>query len=328
MEMMDKLKTLNIGAINVEPKEKGFTQIYNTPIQHDLRNLNTIGLLTYILSLPADWVVRKTHLHNQFTRRTVDNAWKHLVEENYAIDISFYATGYGKGRIHLYKVSDEKYTDDDIYNYYKNVKETFAENGISINEESFETNNNVDMTGFPFDVRSVQYNGYCTNGTTTKNLGTKELSNKYLNTPLPIVNKDAIKSTEEVPPKEKPEVIWTNACNEYYSTFAVGRLSKKQWNTLVKKFVTETIEAGRHKTVAPNKISSYIYVALETMALNGDMKREQVALFEVFDKVPQSEEAPNISIPKNASIPRVRPLQLDAELDTYMKIQEEGWATS
>lgn len=64
------------------------------------------------------------------------------------------------------------------------------------------------------------------------------------------------------------------------------------------------------------------------MALNGDMKREQVALFEVFDKVPQSEEAPNISIPKNASIPRVRPLQLDAELDTYMKIQEEGWATS
>lgn len=170
---MDKLKALNIGAINVEKKEKGFVQVYNKPIQ-ELGNLNTIGLLTYILMLPDDWVLRKTHLHKQFTRRTVDNAWKHLVAENYAIDISFYAEGYGKGRIHLYKVSDEKYTDEDIYNYYENVKKAFTESNVIINEDTVEVGNNVDMNGFSFNVQNVQYKNYSTKCTTTKNLDNKD----------------------------------------------------------------------------------------------------------------------------------------------------------
>lgn len=320
---MRTLQDLNIGAISVEPKEKGFTQIYNTPIQKDLGNLNAIGLLTYLLSLPNNWVIRKTHLHKEFTRRTVDSAWELLVEKNYAIDISFYAKGYGKGRIHLYKISDEKYTDDDIYNYYKNVKKAFAESGITINEESFETNNNVDMTGFSFDVRNVQYKECSTKrATTNKELDLKETAtNKHL---LSIVNKESEKITESVPPKsrEKPEVIWTNACNEYYSEFAVGRLSKKGWNTLIKRFVTETIDSGRHETVSPDKISSYVYKALETMAFNGDMKREQIELFKEYDKAGHPVEAPVFFIPEPSS---KKALHIDSSLDALISTYEEDW---
>lgn len=63
-------------------KTANYTQINNEPIQNDLKNLGAIGLLSYIISLPSDWTLYKTQLYKTFTRRTVESAWKILIEKN------------------------------------------------------------------------------------------------------------------------------------------------------------------------------------------------------------------------------------------------------
>ncbi|MFJ7471671.1 hypothetical protein ACIQWI_24400 [Peribacillus frigoritolerans] len=74
---------------------------------------------------------------------------------------------------------------------------------------------------------------------------------------------------------EKFKVLLTNACNEFYTTFSVGRYSKKQWNTLIVKFVNDTIESERYINVPEQKIKGYAYKCLERIIDHNEYKNSE-----------------------------------------------------
>ncbi|MCM2532121.1 hypothetical protein NDK43_06635 [Neobacillus pocheonensis] len=86
---------------------------------------------------------------------------------------------------------------------------------------------------------------------------------------------------------KKFKVLLTNACNEFYTTYSVGRYSKNQWNTLIGKFVNDSIERGYYKTVPEHKIKGFAYKSLEIIVDNSDYKRsdEYAAYLEVMKEV-------------------------------------------
>lgn len=300
---------INLNTIGVDRKKTGFTQVYNKPIQDDLKDLGAIGLLTYLISLPDDWKIRKIQLHNTFSRRRVESAWQLLVEKGYAIDISFFVTG-KKGRMYFYRVSDESYTQEDFTSLLRAVLNAVKESGQEVNLSSITTMNAFDLPKEICDVQNVQYKKYSTKRTSTNKQETKkddtnkqetkdepkeEVSeDKEKNeTPdvLSIDNyqdleilEDEILKVQERKSKEA-EQKFTDACNELYSTFAIGRWSKKQWNIIVKKFVTETIESKRYLNVPDSKISNYCRRAIEIIANNSDYKRESHKMLEEWAKL-------------------------------------------
>ncbi|MGE7695569.1 hypothetical protein ACQKNC_15925 [Lysinibacillus sp. NPDC094177] len=71
------------------------------------------------------------------------------------------------------------------------------------------------------------------------------------------------------------KTLLTNECNNLYSKFAVGRWNKKQWNTLIEKFVDDTISSGRYKNVPRSKLSGFAFKCLERIINNSDYKRSE-----------------------------------------------------
>lgn len=63
-----------------------------------------------------------------------------------------------------------------------------------------------------------------------------------------------------------------NACNKQYTKFSIGRYSKKQWNTLIEKFVNDTIESGRYKNVSRDKIDGFAFKCLERIVDHNNYK--------------------------------------------------------
>lgn len=143
----------------------------NAAAQNDLDNLSSIGLLAYIISLPADFKLYKTYLQNKFTRRTVDGAFKELTVKKYIAGFSAYVN---RKKQYYYIVSDEKLTDKD-FNIF--VHETFYEtlettghtpkNLQVINDNQFEIL--IDFSNVQnvhnSNVHSVQYKEYSTTST-------------------------------------------------------------------------------------------------------------------------------------------------------------------
>ncbi|YCA42827.1 hypothetical protein M1E11_18755 [Bacillus sp. JZ8] len=85
------------------------------------------------------------------------------------------------------------------------------------------------------------------------------------------------------------------ATNNFYTQFAVGRWSKQDWNTLIEKFVDETIESGRYKNIPEEKIQSYAYMSIKNMADHSDYKRSD----EFKEYVEVMKELSNNSSSKN-----------------------------
>lgn len=102
-------------------KQNQFFIMSNDAAQNDLENLASIGLLAYIISLPADFKLHKTYLQNKFTRRTVDGAFKELTQKKYIAGFSAYVN---RKKQYFYIASDEKLTDKD-FNIF--VHESFWE---------------------------------------------------------------------------------------------------------------------------------------------------------------------------------------------------------
>lgn len=74
--------------------------------------------------------------------------------------------------------------------------------------------------------------------------------------------------------KEAIELL-TNAANELYTKFSIGRWNKKQWTNLITKFVMETITNNRHLTITRGSVKGYVYAAIKTMARNHDYKHSE-----------------------------------------------------
>ena len=102
-------------------KQDKFFIMNNSAVQTHLTSLNSIGLLSYITSLPSDWQIYKTQLYSKFSRKTVDSAWKELIEKKYIAGFSCYVD---RKKQYYYIASDEELTDSE-YNEF--VKETFFE---------------------------------------------------------------------------------------------------------------------------------------------------------------------------------------------------------
>lgn len=79
--------------------DKGFTMIPNTVFKAEL-SLRAIGLLTYILHLPDDWVLYKTYLYDTLPkdgRDAVKTAWKELEESGFIVVER--SEGHGRGKL-------------------------------------------------------------------------------------------------------------------------------------------------------------------------------------------------------------------------------------
>lgn len=152
-------------------KQEKFFIMSNDAAQNDLENLSSIGLLAYIISLPADFKLYKTYLQNKFTRRTVDGAFKELTIKKY---IAGYSAYINRKKQYFYIASDEKLTDKD-FNIF--VHETFYETLEStghtpknlqvINDNQFDIL--IDFTNVQnvhnSNVQNVQYKEYSTTST-------------------------------------------------------------------------------------------------------------------------------------------------------------------
>lgn len=104
-------------------KENRFTTLHNEPLQ-TLKNLKSIGLLAYLMSLPSDWTIYKTQLAKTFGRGPVNTAFEELLENRYLFIIK---TRVGKSDDYLYYVSDTTFSDDYIREEIANCKQSITE---------------------------------------------------------------------------------------------------------------------------------------------------------------------------------------------------------
>lgn len=102
-------------------KQDKFFIMNNKAVQEDLTSLSSIGLLSYIISLPSDFKLYKTYLQKKFTRRTVDGAFKELVEKKYIAGFSAYVD---RKKQYYYIASDEPLNQEEYNNF---ISETINE---------------------------------------------------------------------------------------------------------------------------------------------------------------------------------------------------------
>lgn len=99
------------------------------------------------------------------------------------------------------------------------------------------------------------------------------------------------------PDSDRFKSLLKNHSNDFYTKISIGRWNKKQWNTLVEKFVNDTIESGRYKKVPEHKIKGFAFKCLKKIADNSDYKHSdefaeyQEAMREIA-KNPVSTELP------------------------------------
>lgn len=110
-------------------KQDKFFIMSNHATQKDLTSLSSIGLLAYIISLPEDWILYKTYLQNKFTRRTVDSAWKELVQKDYIAGFVVYV---GKEKKYFYIASDEKLNQYEFDNFVEDTLEELIQDGLKV----------------------------------------------------------------------------------------------------------------------------------------------------------------------------------------------------
>lgn len=83
-------------------KTNRYTQIHNSPVQ-TLKRLDSIGLLTYLLSLPEDWQIYKTDLKKRYGKATVTHAFEELESAGFLASFQFRN---GKQFEYVYAITD------------------------------------------------------------------------------------------------------------------------------------------------------------------------------------------------------------------------------
>lgn len=163
-----------------------YAQIHNKPLQDDLEDLRAIGLLSHMMSRPADWVFHKSQLHSQFSRKNVDAAWKILVSKNYII--GFYCHVSGRKR-HFYNVSDLPFNSEEFLEFVKEEVSRLTEEGETVKHINPIDGLTLDTTELATIVPNVQqsknfcsetiapreqYSQNSTKGATTKEIYTNK----------------------------------------------------------------------------------------------------------------------------------------------------------
>lgn len=92
-------------------KTNRYTQIHNDVVQQKLKKLNSIGVLTYLLSLPEEWTIRKTDLQKRFGKAAVNQAFEELEQLGFLVSFQFRN---GNRNDYAYAVSDIEFEIDAI----------------------------------------------------------------------------------------------------------------------------------------------------------------------------------------------------------------------
>lgn len=263
---------------NIQPgiikrvKRADFAQIHNNPLQN-LKDIRSIGLLSHLLSLGDTWEIKKMQLYNKFGRAAMTHAINELEEEKLWIDIKYRD---GKKNYHFYAISDIPFSDEEVLQFSENVQDAgyrilevstpFAHLKSSIDEKQQLKNGGGS---------SIDENQQLNINSSFSTVENEQLLNKNIKIQNNEIQKDKIQidnyQGDIINPKEF-KILLTDACNEFYTEFAINRWSKKDWITLVEKFVDETIKTARYVNIPKEKIRGYAYVSIKNMADHTDYK--------------------------------------------------------
>ncbi|WP_255287499.1 hypothetical protein [Bacillus sp. AFS075034] len=258
-----------------------YSQIHNNPLQNDLEDLRSLGLLSYLMSLPADWTIYKTQLHKKFSRKNADAAWKELAEKNYAIGFAAYING---KKQHFYNVSDIPFTSEEFFEFVRDTVNELRDQGfvvksllsmmhgsLAITEEitnvlsAQQSETSTNLT----DAPRVQYNEFSTNGAYTKEIYTNEK----------ITNKHNIKDIDD----DKANFVQLIYTEEELHNIIEGlreatknELTKRSFDAVVRK-VVDKLNQKKIKT----SFRDYLVTSLNT-------KIEELELRRVKDKAKEA----------------------------------------
>jgi hypothetical protein len=89
---------MNTGQIVKSRSTEKFTTLPNDVIKSKELTLSEKGLLSYLLSLPADWVIYKQNLYNSLPDKegTINKVFKGLQDKKYIISVRVHDKGTGK----------------------------------------------------------------------------------------------------------------------------------------------------------------------------------------------------------------------------------------
>ena len=174
----------NLPGIVKVRKTSFYTQVHSHPIQQDLQDLRSIGLLAYVQSMSEDFVLHKSFLYSKFSRRNVEAAIKELTAKNYWFSLKLHYQGQ---IIYAHYISDVIFSEEQI------IEEVFSLEGakflgISTGYERLEKqlhdlyNSNKDrQISVSSAVQFVQHNLCSTNCTSNYNkLNNNQLNNNQL----------------------------------------------------------------------------------------------------------------------------------------------------
>lgn len=258
-------------------KTSDYAQIHNGALQN-LEDIRSIGLISHLMSLPEGWEIKKMQLYKKFGRGPITNAIAELEDKKYWVTVQYRD---GKKTLYYYQVSDVAFTDSEVLNMIQevnqsgfkitSVSESFA-HLISIGgNQQLKTEDNLSDDSCIVENEQLMVNS---SPSTVEN---RHLINTYIQTNSNKKNKDkqTLLINKELSPA-KFKIALLDACNSHYSEFALNRWSKKQWLTLVEKFVNETIEEGRYKNIPQDKIQGYAYQSIKNMAYKFDLKNGRI----------------------------------------------------
>ena len=243
----------------------------NKAVQEDLTSLSSIGLLSYIISLPSDFRLYKTYLQKKFTRRTVDGAFKELVEKKYIAGFSAYVD---RKKQYYYIASDEPLTQEEYNNFVLESIEEIKEDTNSDPKNLQPIVDNVFNLDFisnvrsvqhtkTSNVRSVQYKEYSTSSTVQNEqvqINTnKEHTNKINSKKENDVNITKLKGYKynDIDFQETSRLI----LDSLFAKYNDGIFSKEEWNAVGTQLI---FEMKKNKLVCSD-LYAYIESSIRTI---------------------------------------------------------------
>jgi hypothetical protein len=258
-------------------KTSDYAQIHNGALQN-LEDIRSIGLISHLMSLPETWEIKKMQLYKKFGRGPITNAIAELEAKKYWVTITYRD---GKKTLYYYNVSDVAFTDSEVLNMIKEVNrgghkitavsESFAHLLSIVENQQPKCSDSAIMDSCVVGNEQLMVNN---SPSTFQN---RQLINKEIKTNKNKRNKN--KETLLINKESSVDdfkISLTNSCNDFYTEFAPSRWNKKQWNTLIEAFVTETISEGRYINVRKDKIQKYAYQSLKNIVYKYDLKNGRI----------------------------------------------------
>ena len=256
-------------------KTSHYAQIHNQVLQ-SLTDIRAIGLLSHLMSMPDDWVIRKTHLYNKFGRGPVSSGIAVLENHRHWVHLSYRN---GRENIHHYHLSDGAFSDSEVEEMVLEIEDAgFKVKHIS---EPYHHLLSAANEGYsdPFSNVDFQQLNFNSPFSTVENRQLLKKEKKIKKEQINRVQTNIVNSQYDydsiLHPEEFKKAI-TSVCNEFYSEYAPGRWSKRAWKSLTEAFITETLETKRYRQIPRKNIQAYTEAAIRKMAFFNDRKNERI----------------------------------------------------